>query len=133
MCFPNECGKHATDLFLDSRVPVWSTILPSAIGEVGMVLPGDDVEDASVEGDVLPSTVLGAVDDFDIDVPDVPCVIVVSVAVIVVDVPNVVALAGANVDVELFIEAAVVVLSTISKSVVLSKREISSTEFEPFM
>ena len=84
--------------------------------EVGMVLPGDDVEDASVEGVVSPSTVLGAVDSFDIDVPDVPCVIVVSVAVIVVDVPNVVALAGANVDVELFISAAVV-LFTISMSV----------------
>ena len=86
-----------------------------------MVLPGDDVEDASVEGVVSPSTVLGAVDSFDIDVPDVPRVIVVSVAVIVVDVPNVVA--GANVDVELFIEAAVVFF-TISKSVVLNKREI---------
>ena len=120
MCFPNEGRKYATDLFLDSRVPVWSTILPSAIGEVGMVLPGDDVEDASVEGVVSPSTVLGAVDAFDIDAPDVPCVNVVSVAVIVVDVPNVVALAGANVDV---IEAAVVLFS-ISKSVVLKKREI---------
>ena len=84
-----------------------------------MVLPGDDVEDASVEGDVSPSTVLGAVDAFDIDAPDVPCVIVVSVR-IVVGVPNVVALAGANVDV---IEAAVVLFS-ISKSVVLKKREI---------
>ena len=81
-----------------------------------MVLPGDDVEDASVEGDVSPSTVMGAVDSFDIDAPDVPCVIVVSVAVIVVDVPNVVALAGANVDVELVIPAAVV-LFTISMSV----------------